>query len=539
MKGKSSLVLSILLILSLLLSACSGSGEEASGGSSGDPKEGGSLIYARGADAIGLDPINVTDGESIRVTSNIFETLFVYDENLEVQPGLAESHKVSDDGLTWTITLKKGIKFQDGTDFNADAVVFNFDRWMDPENPYHKGDFPYYPFLYGGFKGDPNHKIEYVKAVDESTVEFKLTEKTAPFISYLAIPMFGIASPAAIEKHGDKFYQHPVGTGPFVFESWKTNDKIVLKKNENYAGEGPYLDELIFRVIPENSSRLTALQAGEVDIIDGLNPDDATTIEADSNLSLVKRPSFNIGYMVLNTQMAPFDDVKVRQAVNMAIDKQAIVDAFYNGYAEVAKNPFPSVLWGYNDSIEDYKFNVEEAKKLLAEAGYPDGFKTQLWAMSNPRPYMPQPMKVAEAIQSDLKKVGIEAEIVTYEWATYLQKSGNGEHPMGLYGWTGVMADPDNFLFPNLSATNTEKPASNRAFYENEEFTKLLQDARVTFDQEERAKLYQQAQEIFHKDAPWVTLAHTTPPIAMAAYVQGFTANPMEDDDFTKVFLTN
>lgn len=539
MKGKSSLVLCILLILSLLLSACSGSGEEASGGSSGDPKEGGSLIYARGADAIGLDPINVTDGESIRVTSNIFETLFVYDENLEVQPGLAESHKVSDDGLTWTITLKKGIKFQDGTDFNADAVVFNFDRWMDPENPYHKGDFPYYPFLYGGFKGDPNHKIEYVKAVDESTVEFKLTEKTAPFISYLAIPMFGIASPAAIEKHGDKFYQHPVGTGPFVFDSWKTNDKIVLKKNENYAGEGPYLDELIFRVIPENSSRLTALQAGEVDIIDGLNPDDATTIEADSNLSLVKRPSFNIGYMVLNTQMAPFDNVKVRQAVNMAIDKQAIVDAFYNGYAEVAKNPFPSVLWGYNDSIEDYKFNVEEAKKLLAEAGYPDGFKTQLWAMSNPRPYMPQPMKVAEAIQSDLKKVGIEAEIVTYEWATYLQKSGNGEHPMGLYGWTGVMADPDNFLFPNLSATNTEKPASNRAFYENEEFTKLLQDARVTFDQEERAKLYQQAQEIFHKDAPWVTLAHTTPPIAMAAYVQGFTAHPMEDDDFTKVYLTN
>lgn len=538
MKGKSSLALSILLILSLLLSACSGGGEEASGNSS-EPKEGGSLIYARGADAIGLDPINVTDGESIRVTSNIFETLFVYDENLEVQPGLADSYKVSDDGMTWTITLKKGIKFQDGTDFNANAVVFNFDRWMDPENPYHKGDFPYYPFLYGGFKGDSNHKIEYVKAVDESTVEFKLTEKTAPFISYLAIPMFGIASPAAIEKHGDKFSENPVGTGPFVFDSWKHNDKIVLKKNENYAGEGPYLDELIFRVIPENSSRLTALQAGEVDIIDGLNPDDATTIEADSQLSLVKRPSFNIGYMVLNTQMAPFDDVKVRQAVNMAIDKQAIVDAFYNGYAEVAKNPFPSVLWGYNDSIEDYKFNVEEAKKLLAEAGYPDGFKTQLWAMSNPRPYMPQPMKVAEAIQADLKKIGIEAEIVTYEWATYLQKSGNGEHPMGLYGWTGVMADPDNFLFPNLSATNTAKPASNRAFYENEEFTKLLQDARVTFDQDERAKLYEQAQEIFHKDAPWVTLAHTTPPIAMAGYVQGFTAHPMEDDDFTKVYLTN
>lgn len=541
MKRKSSFIVSILLVLFLILTACGGGGNnEAAGGSSENsgPKEGGTLIYARGADSISLDPINVTDGESTRVTMHIFETLFVYDDKLELQPKLAESYETSEDGLTWTIKLKKGVKFQDGTDFNADAVVFNWERWMDPANPYHQGDFPYYPFLYGGFKGDPEHKVEHVKALDESTVEFKLTEPTAPFISYLAIQMFGIASPEAIKKHGEKFGENPVGTGPFKFESWNRNDKIVLKANENYSEEGkPYLDEVIFRVIPDNSSRLTALQSGEVDIIDGLNPDDADTIKANSQLSLVERPSFNIGYMVLNTQMAPFDNVKVRQAVNMAIDKQEIVDAFYNGYAEVAKNPFPPGLWGYNNDIEDYKYDVKEAKKLLAEAGFPDGFKTELWAMSNPRPYMPQPLKVAEAIQADLKEIGIEAEIKTYEWATYLQKSGNGEHPMGLYGWTGVMADPDNFLYPNLSSTNTEKPASNRAFYVNEEFTSLLDKARVTFDQEERAKLYQQAQEIFHADAPWVTLAHTTPPLGLAGYVEGFKPHPMEKEDLTEVYL--
>ncbi|MBA9025594.1 ABC transporter substrate-binding protein [Peribacillus huizhouensis] len=542
MKRNSSLFVSILVVLTLLLTACSGGNKEKAVDKSEttEPKAGGTLIYGRGADSIGLDPINVTDGESIRVTHNIFETLFVYDDKLELQPKLAESYKVSEDGLTWTLTLKQGVKFQDGTDFNADAVVFNFERWMDPANPYHKGDFPYYPFLYGGFKGDPNHKIASVKAVDASTVEITLTEKTAPFISYLAIPMFGIASPDAIKKYGDKFYEHPVGTGPFKFESWSRNDKVVLKKNENYYVDGqPYLDEMIFRVIPDNSSRLTALQSGEVDIIDGLNPDDADTIKANSQLSLIERPSFNTGFMVFNTQMAPFDNVKVRQAINMAINKKELIDAFYNGYAEVAKNPFPSSLWGYNDEIEDYKYDVEAAKKLLAEAGFPDGFKTELWTMSNPRPYLPQPLKIAEAMQANLKAIGIDAEIKTYEWATYLQKTGEGEHPMALYGWTGVMADPDNFLFPNLSNTNIEKPASNRAFYNNEEFTKLLQQARVTFEQEERIKLYKQAQEIFHQDAPWVTIGHTTPPMGLAGYVQGFNAHPMENDNFAEVYLTN
>lgn len=504
-----------------------------------DPsKDGGSLIYARGADSVGLDPINITDGESIRVTHAIFETLFEYDQHLQLQPKLAASYHTSEDGLTWTLELKEGIKFHDGTDFNADAVVFNFERWMDPENEYHIGDFPYYPFLYGGFKGDENHKIDHVKAVDPHTVEIKLNEKIAPFLSYLAIPMFGIASPAAIEQYNERFFENPVGTGPFVFDSWTRNDKIVVKANKNYYVKNePQLSQLIFTVVPDNSARFNVLLSGEADIIDGMNPDDARNIEQDSRLQLVKRPSFNAGFAVFNTEKAPFDQVKVRQAVNYAVDKQSIVDGFFSGFAEAAKNPMPPALWGYNDKIKDYAYDPEQAKNLLAEAGYPNGFETEIWTMSNPRPYLPQPMKTAEAIQANLAEIGITAKIVTYEWATYLEKTGNGEHPIALYGWTGVMADPDNFLYPNLSSTNKKAPASNKAFYDNEQFQQLIEQARTTYDQEERAKLYEQAQEIFHEDAPWIPLAHTTPPIGIANYVKGFEAHPMELDNYAAVYI--
>src|SRR5690606_10261885 len=276
---------------------------------------------------VGLDPINVTDGESIRVTHNVFETLLEYDQNLELQPKLATEYESSEDGLTWTFQLREGVKFHDGTDFNADAVVFNFERWMDPENPYHQGDFAYYPFLYGGFKGDENHLIEYVKANGDYELEIKLKRKTAPFLSYLAISMFGIASPAAIEEYGETLNENPVGTGPFKFESWNRNDTITLAKNEDYWMESkPHLDKVIYRVIPENSARLNALQTGEIDVLDGMNAGDTTVVEDAEGFELLKRPSFNIGYMAFNMEKEPFDDPLVRQAINMAIDKEEIVE---------------------------------------------------------------------------------------------------------------------------------------------------------------------------------------------------------------------
>lgn len=532
------------LALVLLLAACSGNegaGDSGEGGETAEgDKAGGTLVYGRGADSVSLDPINVTDGESIRVTHNIFETLLEYDHNLELQPKLATEYSSSEDGLTWTFQLREGVKFHDGTDFNADAVVFNFERWMDPENPYHQGEFPYYPFLYGGFKGDENHLIEHVKATGEHKLEIKLKRKTAPFLSYLAISMFGIASPAAIEEHGAALDEHPVGTGPFMFEEWTRNNTITLTKNPDYWMEGkPYLDQVIYQVIPENAARLNALQTGEIDVLDGMNATDTTVVEGADGLELLKRPSFNIGYMALNTEKEPFNDPLVRKAINMAINKDEIVDAFYNGLAETATSPLPPSLWGYDESLEKYEYNVEEAKKLLKEAGFENGFKTTLHTMSNPRPYMPEPMKIAEAIQADLAEVGIEAEIVSMEWATYLEDTKAGKHDMAMYGWTGVMADPDNFLYPNLSQTNATVPAQNIAFYKSEEFTNLITEARETIDQDQRIELYKQAQQLFQEDAPWVMLAYTTPPLAQADYVEEYKPHPMSNDLLTDVYLSN
>ncbi|ANU15657.1 ABC transporter substrate-binding protein [Planococcus maritimus] len=524
-----------------LLAGCSGDETKSSSGAvSEDEKSGGTLVYGRGADSVSLDPINVTDGESIRVTHNIYETLLEYDHNLELQPKLATDYSSSEDGLTWTFQLREGVKFHDGTDFNAEAVVFNFERWMDPENPYHEGDFPYYPFLYGGFKGDDNHLIESVTATSEHELEIVLKRKTAPFLSYLAISMFGIASPAAIEQYGTDIGENPVGTGPFKFEEWNRNNTITLSKNEEYWMDGkPYLDQVIYQVVPENSARLNALQTGEIDIVDGMNASDTTIVEDTEGIELLKRPSFNIGYMAFNMEKEPFDDPLVRKAINMAIDKEEIVDAFYNGLADPATSPLPPSLWSHDDSLEKYDYNVEEAKKLLAEAGLEDGFTTELHTMSNPRPYLPEPMKIAEAIQSDLAEIGITAEIVSSEWATYLEDTKNGKHSMAMYGWTGVMADPDNFLYPNLSKTNAEVPAQNIAFYKSDEFTSLITEARETIDQDKRTELYQQAQQLFQEDAPWTMLAYTTPPLAQSDFVEDYNPHPMSNDLMTDVYLSN
>ena len=536
MKSKLSLV--FLLALTLLLGACSGD-------ENGDNKKDSTnaadntLIYARGADSVGLDPINVTDGESIRVTHNIFETLFYYDDNLELQPKLAESYEVSEDGLTFTLKLRQDVTFQDGTAFNADAVVYNFQRWLDPEHPAHVGgDFTYYAFLFGGFKGDEGHKVADVKTVDDFTVEFTLKEKIAPFVSYLAIPMLSIGSPTAIEANPEGFGKNPVGTGPFKFDKWEANNTIKISKNENYYGESKAkLDSIIFKVVPDNSARMNQLLTGEIDLAEGINTSDAEQILAQDGLAVYDRPSFNMSYMAFNMEKEPLKDVRVRQAISQAIDKNLLVDSFYDGFAETAKNPMPTSLWGYNNDIEDYSYDVEAAKQLLADAGYADGFELNLYAMSNPRPYMAQPLKIAEVIQSNLEQIGIKVNVVSYEWATYLDEGSQGKHDLMLMGWTGVMADPDNFLYPNLHSSNAKIPASNYAFYQNPEFDALIEQAREEYDQEKRVALYEQAQELFHKDIPWYMIAHTTPPVAAADYVKGLSLHPMEIDDFSKVSI--
>lgn len=499
---------------------------------------GGTFIFGRGADSTALDPINVTDGESFIVTEQIFNTLVDYKpDSTEVIPSLAKSWTNSEDGLTWTFTLQEGVKFHDGTDFDAEAVVYNFNRWMDPKHPQHKGDFGYYAYMFGGFKGDQGHVIKEVVAKDKYTVEFHLNFPQAPFLNNLAMSPFGIASPAAIEKYGEKFGENPVGTGPFKFVEWKKGDSITLEKNPNYWKPGlPKLDKVIFRSIPDNTNRYTALKNGEIDLMTGLNPEDAQSVKENPKLQLFLRPSMNVGYLAFNTKVKPFDDPRVRQALNMTVNKKEIIDSFFAGLAVPAVNPMPPSLWGYNDEIQDYPVDLEKAKALLAEAGYPDGFETDLWYMSEPRDYMPNGQKVAEVLQADFAKIGVKVKLVTFDWITYLDKTGKGEHPMAMLGWTGDNGDPDNFLYVLLDKDNTRTPdAGNIAFYVNDQLHEILIKAQRSTNQEERIALYKEAQKIIHEDAPWIPLVHSTPPIAAIKEVKGYIPHPTGTESFENI----
>ncbi|SEN56105.1 ABC transporter substrate-binding protein [Lihuaxuella thermophila] len=488
------------------------------------------FIYGRGADSKALDPIQVTDGESIKVAEQIFETLVKYKkENTEVEPGLAESWETSKDGLVWTFKLRQGIKFHDGTPFNAEAVAYNFNRWMDKSHPEHKGgEFPYYGYMFGGYKGDKGHVIKSVTAVDEYTVKFELNFPQGPFLSNLAMPVFGIASPTAVKKDPVQFNQNPVGTGPFKFKNWKKNDSITLEKNKDYWQKGyPKLDRLIFKSIPDNSARFTALQSGDIDMMDGLNPDDVKLVESNKQLQLFKQAGMNVAYLALNTEKKPLDHPKVRQALNHAVNKEGIIKSFYADLAVPAVNPMPDIIWGYNKEIKDYEYDLDKAKQLLAEAGYPNGFEIEFYAMTEPRPYMPNGKKVAEYMAADFEKIGVKTKIVTYDWQTYLDRTGKGEHAMALFGWNGDNGDPDNFLYVLLDKDNTRTPdAGNIAFYKSDELHEVLIQAQRESDQSKRSELYMKAQEIIKKDAPWVPLVHATVPFAAKAGVRGFVPHP-------------
>jgi peptide/nickel transport system substrate-binding protein len=524
--------------LLMLLSGC-GSTSPSNGTNSSTNSNSGSktLIFGRGGDTVSLDPANVTDGESFRVTRQIYETLIDYKPGtFDLTPALATKWDVSNNGTKWVFQLRQGVKFQDGTAFNADAVVFNFNRWMDPQNSYHKGDFEYYAAMFGGFKGSAGAIIKDVKKVDDFTVEFDLAHPFAPFLPDLAMSTFAIASPKDIQDNNGDIKDHPVGTGPFDFVSWQPNDKITLKKNPGYWQKDlPHLDQVIYQVIQDNKARLNALQSGQLDVMDGLNPSDVSVVNSDPTLQVLNRPSNNVGYLAFNTQKKPFDDPRVRQAINMVVDKKALIDAFYSGQAVPAATALPPTMWGNDNSIQSYPLDINKAKQLLADAGYKNGFSTELWAMPVARPYMPQPEKIAAALQADLKQININAKVVTYDWATYLKKTANGDHTMALLGWTGDNGDPDDFLYVLLDSDNAKAPAQNISFYKNPAVHKLLIQAQQETDQSKRTALYQEAEQLIHKDAPWVPLVHSTPPMAATKKVTGLVPDPSGTESLLNV----
>jgi peptide/nickel transport system substrate-binding protein len=485
-------------------------------------RTGGTLVFGQAQDTVSLDPNDIEDGFSVNNTSNLFDNLVRFrPDSTAVEPSLAESWTVSPDGKTWTFRLRRGVRFHDGTPFNAEAVKFTYDRQIDKKHPYFPGSAPYATFTY--------QNVTKVDAVDASTVRFTLSAPFAPFLSNMAMFSTAVVSPTAVKKWGKDFFKHPTGTGAFKFVEWVQKDHITMEANREYWSGRPCVDRLIIRGIPDNTVRLLEMEKGSIHMMDQVNPPDYGRIRNNSALVLYTGPGLNTGYIALNMLKEPLTDVRVRRAVNMSVNKAALIRAFYAGVGQPAKNPIPPTIWSYNNSVQATPYDPEGAKKLLNEAGYPNGITTELWWPNRARPYLTQPQKIAEAIQAQLAKGGIRAKLVTYEWGTYLQKISNAEHPMAIIGWIGDNGDPDNFLYVLLDKDNAKVgDANNYSFYRSEALHTLLIKAQQVGDQAARTRYYQEAQGIIARDAPWVPLVHAARVGAHRKEVQNFQLHPLQ-----------
>jgi peptide/nickel transport system substrate-binding protein len=509
------------------------------------------FVFGGQGEPVSLDPAIITDGVSSRITRQIYEGLVKYKgPTTEVIPALAEKWEVNKDGTVWTFSLHKGIKFHDGNPCDAAAIVWNFDRWRLSKHPQHENQikagqtFEYYEAQFGGF--DEKSLITKVEAVNPQTVRITLKNPQGPFLANLAMFVFDIVSPKAVEKQGLNFGKNPVGTGPFKFVEWKVGQEVILEANKDYwdKAHAPKVQRVVIRNIKDNSQRLAALKAGEIHGFEGLNPDDVKVVRADPNLQIILRPTNTTGYVAFNYKVKELRDGRVRQAIAHAINKKAIVDALYGGTGMVANQFQPPPLWGHNKELKDYEYNPERAKQLLKDAGFGQGLKEitwddgkkeplQFWYMPVSRPYYPNPKEISEAIAADLAKVGITVQLQTTDWAVYLDKRKNGQLPLYMLGWTGDNGDPDNFVCYFFCSPG----ASREGFYANQQLTDVLMEAQKLTDQPKRAVLYRKAEQMIHDDVARIFIANNQPPLPFSKKVKGYVANPTGSEFFNTVSI--
>ncbi|MGB3281230.1 MAG: ABC transporter substrate-binding protein [Pseudorhodobacter sp.] len=493
------------------------------------------LVYCSEGSPEGFDPALYTAGTTFDASSHpIYNRLVEFKTGTtEVVPGLAESWEASADGLEYTFHLRKGVKFHandaftPSRDFNADDVIFSFDRQRLADNPYYTvsgGSWEYFNSM------SMPELIKEIVRVDDNTVKFMLSRPEAPMIANLAMDFASIQSKEyadAMLAAGtpEMLNQAPVGTGPFSFVAYQKDAVIRYKKNPDYWNGASPLDDLVFAITPDASVRYQKMKAGECHVMPYPNPADVDAMKADKDLVVMEQEGLNVGYLAYNTKVAPFDNAKVRKALNMAIDKQAIIDVVFQGSGAVAKNPIPPTMWSYNNAIEDDKYDPEAAKAALEAEGVKD-LSMKIWAMPVQRPYNPNARRMAELMQEDLAKVGVSVEIVSYEWGEYLERSKAEDRDGAvLLGWTGDNGDPDNFLAVLLGCDAVG--GSNRAQWCNADFDALVKKAKVTSDVAERTKLYEDAQAIFKEQAPWNTVAHSVVFMPMRPEVKGYIVHPL------------
>lgn len=501
------------------------------------------LVYCSEASPESFNPQIASSGPTFVASSQtLYNRLINFDpvKNTPI-PSLATDWTISPDGLTYTFTLRQGVKFNSNKfftptrDFNADDVIFSVLRQKDSDHPYHKvsqGNYEYFNDV------GLDKLIKSVKKLDDYHVQFVLSEPNAAFLADWGMDFASILSAEyadAMMKKGtpENVDNWPIGTGPYVLQQYKADSQIRYLANPNYWDGAVPTKHLIFAITPNVETRLAKLQTNECQIIPAPSPVQFDVIKNNHDLALHAVEALNVGYLAFNTEKKPFDNVLVRQALNYATDKQAIVNAVFMGSGTVAKSPIPPNMMGFNKDLKDYGYDPEKAKALLKQAGLEKGVDVTLWSMPVQRPYNPNSRRIAEMIQNDWAKVGVKAKIVTYEWGEYLSGIRKGEHGSALYGWMSDNGDPDNFA-NTLLGCDSIKTGSNAARWCNKEYDGLVKKALVVSDPAKRAALYEQAQEIYYQQAPWIALANGKTFYATRSNVTGYSVSLM-GSDFSKV----
>ncbi|MEA2586993.1 MAG: peptide/nickel transport system substrate-binding protein, partial [Thermomicrobiales bacterium] len=489
-------------------------------------KKGGTLVSMLVAEPTSMDIASGTGQHNYAVMSNVFENLLQYDPVLfDARPCLAESYDVSADGMVYTFHLRPNVVFHDGTPMNAEAVQFSYQRIMDPENEYYKlgQPFPLIDFWYEAI--DPKGIV----VQDELTVVFNLKKPHSTLDAFLAWPAAAIVSPTAVKKYGADFRTNPVGTGPFQFKEWVPNQKVEFTRFDQYWGGPAALDGIVFRPIIEEQTRVTELQAGNIDFAYDLPPDNVAPLKEGADFHYYEAPLGHVWFLTLNTKAGPTADPKVRQAIAHAIDKQSIIHDILKDTGVVATGPIPSsISYAYTDQVPQYAYDPEKAKALLAEAGHADGFETRFWVPQSGSG-MQSPTTMGQAIQANLGEAGINAKIEVFEWGAYIESYAKGlPDDVGMAECSWFATDARNI--PNLTLScGTVSPAGyNAGYYCNQEVDSLIAQFTNTLDRDQQAQIMAQLQTVVATDVPNVYVDTQLGTAALSNKYDGFDLHPSQ-----------
>jgi peptide/nickel transport system substrate-binding protein len=498
---------------------------------------GGTLVSMVVAEPTSMDIASGTGQHNYAVMSNVFENLLIWDDKtIDLHPGLAQSYDVSPDGMAYTFHLRQGVKFHDGTDMDGDAVAFSYSRVLDPDNEYYKvgQPFPLMDFWYGAI--DPKQTV----VQDKYTVTLKLKQPFSPLEGYLAWPAAAIVSPTAVKKYGAAFRENPVGTGPFKFVSWDHNQKVTFTRFDDYWGDKATLDTLIFRPLVEEQTRFTELVAGNIDLAYDLPPDNVAQVKSDPRVQYIETPLGHVWFLVLNTIAGPTSDLRVRQAIAHAIDKNAIINDILKGTGIPATGPVPSVIdYAYKKDVQQYAYDPDQARQLLSDAGYANGFNTTFWVtQSGSGMQSPQPM--GEAIQAMLAQVGVNANIQVTEWGAYIDKYALGmPDDVGLAECSWFTNDAQNIAKLTLTCDAVSPKGYNSGRYCNPNYDTTLNQFYGTLDKTQQANVMYQIQDVVANDLPNIYIDTQIANAALSAKFTGFSLHPTQLLRFSKTHLAS